>query len=256
MSDFANYKNGSTQQQILHLLLDRREGMTVDAMADYFQIGRTAVTQHLTALQQAGNVTVGSSQKTSGRPRKIYVITEEGINLFPKKYSWFSNLLLSTLQNELGPERLADYMRNLGKQLAQGQQGRVDGRRSPDRVNQIVQIMNETGFEAKVVPSQGDETTPRIECKNCVYHDLARDYPQVCQFDLGFLSTLMGQEIEHQECMVRGGRACRFRFEPKRVIGVGAKTVSTKKATSKAADNSAKAPKRKKITRRRTCSVR
>lgn len=206
--------NTSTQQQILRLLLDRREGMTVDALADHFLIGRTAVTQHLASLQKMGYVVTGDVQKTAGRPRKIYVITEDGINHFPKKYSWFSGLLLSTLQNEIGAERLTTYMQNLGQQLGEDQKGRVNGRRPPDRVDQIVQIMNETGFEARVIPSQGDEVTPRIECKNCVYHDLARDFPQVCQFDISFLSTLMGQEIEHQECMVRGGTACRFRFAP------------------------------------------
>jgi len=205
---------GETQQKILALLLDRKDGTTVDQLVDHFGIGRTAVNQHLTALERHGYVTVGRLQKSGGRPRKVYVLTDTGVNLFPKKYSWFSALLLQTLQDELGPDRLATYMRNLGVQLAKGQRSRVDGRRAPDQVAQIVQIMNEAGFEARVIPSQGDETVPRIECKNCVYHDLARDYSQVCQFDLGFLSTLMGQDIEHQECMVRGGQACRFRFVP------------------------------------------
>ncbi len=215
--------NGTTQRKILSSILDRKDGMTVDELVDQFGIGRSAVNQHLTALERDGYVEVGRLQKSRGRPRKVYVLTEDGVNLFPKKYSWFSALLLQVLQNQIGTEQLGDYMRNLGAQLALDQRSRVDGKRPADKIPEIVKIMNETGFEAKAIPSQGDETIPRIECKNCVYHDLARDYTQVCQFDLGFLSGLMGHEIEHQECMVRGGRACRFRFAPQPAPTPGAR---------------------------------
>ena len=208
--------HGDTQRQILALLLNRKEGMTVDQMADHFGIGRTAVNQHLAVLKQQGYVVNGQVLKGRGRPRKSYVLTNDGINLFPKKYNWFSAMLLNVLKSQMGSDRLADFMRNLGAQMAQDQIGRVAGKRAPEKVAEIVKIMNEAGFDARVIASQADEVIPRIECKNCVYHDLARDFTQVCQFDLGFLSGLMGQQIEHQACMVRGGTACRFRFPPQR----------------------------------------
>lgn len=206
--------NGATQKQMLTLLLEHKDGITVDKFVDHFGISRTAVNQHLTALDRDGYVKVGWQQKTGGRPRNVYVLTDVGVNLFPKQYSWFSNLLLQMLQSELGPERLGTYLYRLGVNMAQDSLSRVDGQRPANKVPEIVRIMNETGFDARVIPSQGDETIPRIECKNCVYHDLARDHPEVCQFDLGLLSTLMDLEIEHQDCMVRGGTACRFRFLP------------------------------------------
>jgi DeoR family transcriptional regulator, suf operon transcriptional repressor len=223
---------GDTQRQILALLLGRKEGMTVDQMADHFGIGRTAINQHLATLKQQGHVANGQVQKGRGRPRKSYVLTNDGINLFPKKYSWFSALLLNVLQGQMGADQLADFMRNLGTQMAQDQLVRVDGKRAPDKVAEIVKIMNEAGFDARVIVSQGDEVIPRIECKNCVYHDLARDYSQVCQFDLGFLSGLMGQSIEHQTCMVRGGTACRFRF-PAMMPGANGSTAASKKPTKR-----------------------
>src|SRR5450631_3632303 len=74
--------------------------------------------------------------------------------------------------------------------------------------------LTESGIAARVTSPGKGEKLPRIECKNCVFHDLSKDYIEVCQFDLGFLSGLMGAPIEHQECMQRGGQACRFRFLP------------------------------------------
>ena len=133
---------GDTQRQILALLLNRKEGMTVDQMADHFGIGRTAVNQHLAVLQQQGYVVNGQVLKGRGRPRKSYVLTNDGINLFPKKYNWFSAMLLNVLKGQMGPDRLADFMRNLGAQMAQDQIGRVAGKRAPEKVAEIVKIMN------------------------------------------------------------------------------------------------------------------
>ena len=91
---------------------------------------------------------------------------------------------------------------------------RLVGKNRVERIAEIVQIMNETGFVARTTAASGADKLPRVECKNCVYHDLSKDYPEVCRFDIGFLSGLMGAEVEHEECMQRGGGACRFRFVP------------------------------------------
>jgi len=227
--------NGTTQQQILVLLLDKKDGLTVDQFVDHFGIGRTAVNQHLSYLQRDGYVAVGRHKRTGGRPSKVYVLTDDGVNLFPKKYSWFSGLLLQALQDEIGAERVGQYLRRLGVQKGREAMDRVAGKRLAERVYDVVGIMNETGFDAKVIASQGDDTIPRIECKNCVYHNLARDYPAVCQFDLGILSTLMETEVEHQDCMVRGGSACRFRFvQPTKPMAAPGRAATRKNAATKA----------------------
>ena len=75
-------------------------------------------------------------------------------------------------------------------------------------------ITTVTGFRASTVSSEKTDKIPRVECTNCVYHDLSKDYPEVCRFDIGFLSGLMGTEVEHQACMQRGNDVCRFRFKP------------------------------------------
>ena len=81
--------NGATQKQIVMLLLENKDGITIDKFVDHFGISRTAVNQHLTSLERDGFVKVGRLQKSGGRPRKIYVLTDSGVNLFPKNYSWF-----------------------------------------------------------------------------------------------------------------------------------------------------------------------
>lgn len=205
---------GDSQQQVLALLLENKDGMTVDELAGTVGLSRSGINQNLMVLEREGYARRGGTRRTGGRPQHVYVLTEAGTNLFPKKYSWFSQVLLSSLQAQMGQERFEAYMYDLGVQTSAVGIPRLVGKNRAERVAEIVKIMNEAGFAARVIPAQGRDKVPRIECKNCVYHDLSKDYPAVCRFDIGFLSGLMGADVEHQECMQRGGKACRFRFKP------------------------------------------
>ena len=149
-----------------------------------------------------------------GRPQNVYVLTEQGTNLFPKQYSWFSKLLVQTLRQQMGEEHVSQYMYDLGVKLSAGLIPRLVGKNRAERIAEIVKIMNETGFIARTIAAEGLDKLPRVECRNCVYHDLSKDYPEVCRFDIGFLSGLMGAEVEHEACVQRGGDSCRFRFVP------------------------------------------
>lgn len=205
---------GDSQQQVMSVLLERKSGATVDEMVDAVGLSRTAVNQHLLALERERYVRKADPRKkTGGRPGRIYVLTEEGTNQFPKQYSWFSRLLLETLREKLGEEQLSEYMYDLGVKKSAALIPRLVGKNRVERVIEIVAVMNETGFVARTVATKTDKV-PVVECKNCVYHDLSKDFSEVCRFDIGFLSGLMGAEVEHQSCMQRGGDSCRFRFKP------------------------------------------
>ena len=205
---------GNSQQQVLTQLLERKSGATVDELVTSVGLSRTAVNQHLIALEREGYVRKGAPRKSGGRPQHVYVLTEEGTNLFPKQYSWFSKLLMQTLREQLGEEQAGKYMYDLGVKMSADQIPRLVGNNRAERIAEIVKIMNETGFMARTVSPPDGDKIPRVECKHCVYHDLSKDYPEVCRFDIGFLSGLMGAEVEHLACMQRGENACRFRFVP------------------------------------------
>jgi DeoR family transcriptional regulator, suf operon transcriptional repressor len=210
----AMVMKGSSQQSVLNHLLEQKEGATLDEIMNAVGLSRTAVNQHLVVLEKDGFIRKAEPRKTGGRPQHVYVLTEDGANRFPKQYSWFSKMLIETLRQQIGPDKVSEYMYDLGVQLSAQLIPRLVGLNRTERINEIVKIMNETGFVARTIAANGGEKIPRVECKNCVYHDLSKNYPEVCRFDIGFLSGLMGAEVEHQACMQRGGQACRFRFIP------------------------------------------
>lgn len=205
---------GSSQQEVLNQLMERTSGATLDELVAAVGLSRTAVNQHLMVLERDGYIRKTAPRKTGGRPQNVYVLTEAGTNLFPKQYSWFSKLLIETLRQEVGEERVAQYMYDLGVKLSAGLIPRLVGKNRAERIAEIVKIMNETGFIARTIAAEGADKLPRVECRNCVYHDLSKDYPEVCRFDIGFLAGLMGAEVEHQACVQRGADCCRFRFVP------------------------------------------
>ncbi|MFZ5588878.1 MAG: helix-turn-helix transcriptional regulator [Pseudomonadota bacterium] len=201
---------GDRQRQLLHCLLQYKAGMTVEQLVDALAITRTAVNQHLAALERDGFVEKAALRNTGGRPGRAYVLTLKGINLFPKQYAWFSALLLEGLKKELGSEGLARHLRAMGKTLALHVRAQRGAGATRHRIVDLVNVMNHYGYQARAVPAQ--QRLPTVEAHNCVYHDLARQYPEVCQFDLGLLAEATQCEVEHQECMVRGGAVCRFKF--------------------------------------------
>jgi DeoR family transcriptional regulator, suf operon transcriptional repressor len=83
------YGFGARQQQLLKGLLEHKSGLTVDELTRLLGITRTAVNQHLLALERSGYIAKDKLTKTGGRPGYTYVLTEQGLDLFPKQYAWF-----------------------------------------------------------------------------------------------------------------------------------------------------------------------
>jgi DeoR family transcriptional regulator, suf operon transcriptional repressor len=202
---------GSRQQELLRALRIETDGLSVEEIATRLNITRTAVNQHLRALEVKGYVARGSLRHSGGRPSLNYLMTSKGLDLFPRQYSWFSALLVSKLISNGGSENLTNVLREIAVSVAESLKSRVQGKPLAGRLSAVAEIMEELGYEATA--SKKKSALPIIEAQNCVYHSLAAQHPEVCQFDLQLLETLSGATVHHESCMVRGGQSCRFRFK-------------------------------------------
>lgn len=207
------YGFGQRQRDLMEKLLLKKSGLTIDDLAKELGISRNAVQQHTLALEKGGYLEKGALTETGGRPGRVYVLSKKGIDLFPKQYSWFSELLLNSFKDELGKEGLETKMREIGKNLAQSLKPKLTGMTPSEKINEVSIIMQSLGFETTV--NKDDEKLPSIHAYNCIYHHLAEEFEEVCQLDIALLETLLDSEVDHEECIVRGGDACKFRFSPK-----------------------------------------
>jgi predicted ArsR family transcriptional regulator len=204
---------GRRQKDLLKLLLRNKEGLTVDELGTQLQVTRNAVRQHLAALEGGGLVTSGKTKATGGRPTQLYVLTQKGKELFPRQYSWLAQLMLDSIRQESGGPQLGKRLAALGTKVGtQLRQQHPTLRTRQDKVLKLAELMEQLGYSTAGTTVLDPSV---ISADNCVFHDLAQKDPEVCEFDMALLSTFTDSRVDHQECMAKGGHACRFKFRPK-----------------------------------------
>ena len=178
----------------------------------YFELGisRTAVQEHFSSLETAGYIEKTGVSKTNGRPIVLYGITDKGINYFPKHYSWLAGLMLEELLETISVEESEKYMRHLGKKMATQLSDQFENKSSDERLKKLILIMNELGFVAKQAVNEKKQIC--VQACNCIYHDLAQKYDQICQFDLALMSGALDKPVGQSRCMAKGDAICEFLF--------------------------------------------
>lgn len=203
---------GPRRQALLSALLEAKDGgLNADELAERLEISRSAVHQHLATLEKDGYIEKLVRPSTGGRPGHAWQLTDKGTHLFPKQYALFAELMIRALNKSLGSDRFVRVLEELGADVAEDYAPRLRGKPPAEQIRAVANIMRELGYQARAVPD-GTRALPLIEAHNCVFHHLASEHPEVCRLDLALLGTLSGASVEHTECMLRGGAACRFRF--------------------------------------------
>lgn len=210
---------GQRQQELLKLLLRNKGGMTVDELSRRLEITRNAVRQHLSALESDGLIEPGISRPSGGRPEQLYVLSDEGKEIFPRQYSWFAELVVESIRDEAGEEVLKERLDRMGKRIAdQLRNETAPAANHHDQVEKLAGIMQSMGYATGgATVSEGESV---IEADNCVFHNLAMKNPDICRFDLAMMSSFTDSEVDHQECMALGGNVCRFKFSAKPKVGL------------------------------------
>jgi predicted ArsR family transcriptional regulator len=203
---------GMRQKELLKLLLKNKAGLTADELAEQLGITRNAVRQHVAALENDRLVEKGTTRPSGGRPQQLYVLSDKGHECFPRQYSWFAQLLVESVQQEAGADGLGHRLGAMGAKVAtqlRAQHPELKSRQQ--KVQMLATIMEQMGYNAKTDTSDGK--TAVIEADNCVFHNLAVQNPEICQFDLALLGTFTDSLVEHQQCMAKHDHICRFKFD-------------------------------------------
>src|SRR5262245_29806282 len=203
---------GASRNLLMRHLLRHKAGASIDEMAAAAGVTRTAVRQHLASLMRDGLVDAGATRPTGGRPERLFVLSARGREEFPRRYSWFAQLLIEAMEREHGTGGLRLRLGRIAAAVvAQLQQALPVGGGRREKVKALAGLMDGLGYDARTAADV--DGAPTIEADNCVFHELASKNPEICHFDLALLSGYTGSKVTLSECMARGGHVCRFQFK-------------------------------------------
>lgn len=197
------------QKRIMDYLLDNLEGATADELSAHLGITKTAVKEHLQKIERLGLIEFQDISGQVGRPKRRYKLSSEGHEVFPRQYSWLSNVLLELLAKDMGSAGVSQLMKKLADSIAASMADRFKGRTPGEVLTEMTKVMNELGYRS-VVKQSDLRKGAVIEANNCVYHSVALKHPELCQFDTQLIKKVTKMDVKLESCIARGGEVCRF----------------------------------------------
>ncbi len=199
------------QQKILEYLLDHSDGVSLDGLSTHLGITKTATKEHVLKLESAGYIVFKDVRGSVGRPSRHYLLTNEGHEIFPRKYSWLSNTLLAFLAKDLGEDAIREMMGKLAKSVARSMEDKfAKAKSTAELLEMVTETLNELGYRTTLKQSDMRKGAV-LEATNCVYHSVAKEHPSLCTFDIKFIEEATGgKSVRLESCIARGGAVCRF----------------------------------------------
>ena|SRR5882724_261653 len=204
MTNWLERLTGETRTKLLHLL--RRSRQTITALADAMHLTDNAVRTHIAVLERDGIVEqVGTQRDTGGKPARLYGLTGEGEELFPKAYALVLGELVEEIARVDGWERATALLRAVGRRAASGAAAPAD---REGRVAVAAAALRSLGGDIEVQRTKGGYT---LQGYGCPLSAVTAKHPQVCALARALVEEITGQPVT--ECCERNGRPrCRFRI--------------------------------------------
>ena len=196
MTNWLDRLIGDTQGKLLRLL--RRSSKTITELAGALRLTDNAVRMHVSALRRDGIVEdVGTQRDTGGKPARLYGLTAEGQELFPKAYAPVLGRLVAEIVRAEGPDRARELLRDVGARLA----AEIPRGTSPEsRVAAAAAALRAIGADIDV------ETTDagwKLQGHACPLSAVTADHPEACELARALVAEITGSSVA--ECCEREG---------------------------------------------------
>jgi predicted ArsR family transcriptional regulator len=198
----------STRENVLRTLLTRQR-CTINELAEAVGINPISVRHHVTKLEAEGFVTSEEERHGVGRPRRVYFLTEEGMEQFPTRYLRLTVRLLEQLKETL-PEPMVDKLfTQVANDLVEDYTSelQLDGIPIEERLNIVQDLLGGEGF---TMEWDLQEDGYHIREVNCPYYHVGQNHPEVCAVDQTLISSMLNVPVEKVKCILDGDSYCTY----------------------------------------------
>ena len=187
--------------------LKRTQPLTAAELAARFAVTTNAIRRHLKELEVEQLIEHVREQRGQGAPTHAYRLTDRGEGLFPRRYDKELTAVLEFLERQSGRGAVARFFEERFQGKAAEILARLGDAPFEERVTAVVEFLRQEGFMPNV--SVGGDGM-RLAEHNCAMHAVARRYPEVCDTELVFLTTVLGPGVQRDRHIVSGCNACEY----------------------------------------------
>ncbi|WP_230497952.1 helix-turn-helix transcriptional regulator [Pseudoneobacillus rhizosphaerae] len=198
----------STKEKILNHIKANIQ-MTVLELSAQLNITEMAVRRHLQVLETDGLLSSFMKKNMTGRPSKVFQLSELGEDFFPKQYKQIGMDLLQEI-NRLDASIINQAIVSRQERLVNRYRGRFKDKPFIGQINELAKIQSEMGFMAEVNETDSEEVA-QIRQSNCPYLEIAKDFPEICRNEHKFYEELLHtKNIEKISSLSRGDSCCHY----------------------------------------------
>lgn len=184
---------------------------TVNDLAEASGVSPVSVRHHLANLQAEGLIQAEEVRHGVGRPRHVFSLSDNGLNQFPSRYYHLTQRLLSEIKENMPEGQVSALLSGVAQAMAHRYASELDPLPLPQRLDRLIQLLNEEGFDADL-QHEGDVVL--IRELSCPYFRMGQQHPEVCMIDQSFIATALSLPVEKITCLLDGDAHCTFSVAP------------------------------------------
>jgi DeoR family suf operon transcriptional repressor len=198
----------STRDQVLKTLLTRQR-CTINELAEAVGINPISVRHHVTKLEASGLVASEEERHGVGRPRRLYFLTEAGMENFPTRYLQLTMRLLQQLKETLPEPMVGELFNQIAGDLAADYTAELelDHLAMEERLDIIKDLLGAEGF---TMEWERHDQEYLIREVNCPYFHIGQLHPEVCAVDQTLISRMLEVPVEKVKCILDGDAFCTY----------------------------------------------
>lgn len=200
----------STRDKILQTLLQKPRS-TINTLAEAVGINPISVRHHLTNLQMEGLVEGQEERHGVGRPRLVYILTDEGMERFPTRYMQLTTRLLSQMKDTMPGPVVTELFNQIAEDMASHYSNDMRGLSMEERLNFVKEMLGREGFTVEWEKKGGQYEIHEISCP---YYQIGVAHPEVCTVDQTLISKMLALPANKVQCILSGAAHCTYVISP------------------------------------------